>query len=261
MAAPTRLPSGKAAPEACAGQSAGTGPAATFRRGAHNTPAVRLACRCLVSFVRRTSRHACRRILRDACLAIAVLAGLQPDVGRAQQGAPAPLWERKFDRWSVALLPGGMRCAMFGATHDDSHRVQIAANRQGQPYAFVELIGPAGGEHVSLQPELEIRLWADDRAWQLRVSSTFRASVIATFVTPFDPILARAAKVEIDTGHPMRLQLDMKGLARAGVAMADCLAGRVPAPASFGSCSDADVPLRCRQPRPRGSADKIRGNR
>ncbi len=240
-------------PEARIDHAAGTDPAATLRCGTRTFATVRRFLRCFTPVAQGAARHPSGRLLRDVCFAVALLAGLQPDAGWAQQGAPAPLWERKYDRWSVALLPGGTRCAMFGATHDNAHRIQIAVNRRGQPYAFVELIGPAGGDHVSLQPGHEIRLWANDRAWLLRVSSTFRAALIATFETPFDPALAQVGKVEIDTGHAMRLPLDMNGLTRAGVAMADCLAGRVPAPASFGSCSDTDVPSRCRRPQPEES--------
>jgi hypothetical protein len=129
----------------------------------------------------------------------------------------------------VALLPGGTRCAMFGGTRDNAHRIQIAANRRGQPLTFLELIGNVGDEHVGLQTGQEVRVWADDRSYLLRVSSTFRASLIATFVTPFDPVLVRAGKVEIDTGHATRPPLAMDGLAQAAATMADCLAGRVPA--------------------------------
>src|ERR1700741_5514328 len=82
-----------------------------------------------------------------AWLAVLLLAGLMPDAAQAQ-GSPAPEWERKYDRWSVALLPGGARCAMFGGTRGNAYRIQIAANRRAQPLAFLELIGSVGDEHV-----------------------------------------------------------------------------------------------------------------
>lgn len=209
------------------GRAAGPAPADMSCSG-KPIPGIGGALKQRVPPVRPAARRGSKRFAACGCLAAGLLIGLQSGTALAQQGAPAPIWERQYGRWSVALLPGGARCAMFGRSRDNAYRIQVAANRRGPKLAFIELVGNAGDMHVSLQPGQEVRLVADGRSDVLRVSSTFRASLIATFVATFDPSVARAGRVEIDTGHPARLLLDGEGLAQAGGTMADCLAGHLP---------------------------------
>lgn len=162
------------------------------------------------------------------------------------QGSAVPVWERRSGDWSVALTGTDRSCLMAGVSQAAVHQFRIVirpavatppprpgARPPAAPAAAaarpeLELAENIGGVHVSAPVGTPLALVAEGRSIGFQVTSAFPGGFRAVSTTEFSMDWARAREVFLDTGRAEALRLSATGLGAAGVAMAECIAGRVP---------------------------------
>lgn len=178
--------------------------------------------------------------------ASAALAGGWVAAAGAQGGA-VPVWERQSGDWTVSLTGTDRRCLMAGVSLAPAHQLRLMvrpaaaaapAPRPGaRPPAAasapaarpeLELSENIGGVHVSAPVGTPLALVAEGRSIGFQVTGQFPGGFRAVSTTEFSMDWARAREVFLDTGRADALRLSATGLSAAGIAMAECVAGRVP---------------------------------
>lgn len=164
------------------------------------------------------------------------------------QGGAVPVWERQSGDWTVSLTGTDRRCLMAGVSLAPAHQLRLLvrpapaaaapAPRPGaRPPAAasppaarpeLELAENIGGVHVSAPVGTPLALVAEGRSIGFQVTGQFPGGFRAVSTTEFSMDWARAREVFLDTGRADALRLSATGLSAAGIAMAECVAGRVP---------------------------------
>jgi hypothetical protein len=168
------------------------------------------------------------------------------------QGSGVPVWERRSGDWSVALAGTDRRCLMAGVSLAPVHQLRLMVRlaaaapaprarppatpaRPSAPAApaatarpELELAENIGGAHVSVPVGTPLALVAEGRSIGFQVTSQFPGGFRSVTTTEFTLDWTRAREVFLDTGRGEALRLSATGLSVAGVAMAECMAGRAP---------------------------------